>query len=96
MPLPAIRPLSSCVQTSPLRTAIWVSNQRFVSVRVNDDAGDFAASCHYDLGNLKEAIRCLKYSIQLEPNFPDAHNNLGKFCVRICVLGLSIYFLLNR
>lgn len=26
---------------------------------------------------MKEAIRCLKYSIQLEPNFPDAHNNLG-------------------
>jgi tetratricopeptide (TPR) repeat protein len=47
-------------------------------MRVDDDLRNFAASCHYDLGNLKEAIRCLKYSIQLEPNFPDAHNNLGK------------------
>jgi tetratricopeptide (TPR) repeat protein len=34
-------------------------------------------SCLYDKGDIESAIRSFKYAIQLEPNFPDAYNNLG-------------------
>jgi tetratricopeptide (TPR) repeat protein len=35
------------------------------------------ASCFYDEGNMEMAVKLYKHAIQLEPNFPDAYNNLG-------------------
>jgi len=43
-------------------------------------------SCYYDLGDYGSAIKAFNYAIQLEPNFPDAYNNLGMLCLVVCIV----------
>lgn len=48
----------------------WIYQQHYLVV------GNLA-SCHFDGGKMDAAVRSYKHAIQLEPNFPDAYNNLG-------------------
>jgi protein O-GlcNAc transferase len=37
------------------------------------------ASCYYDMRDYDKAISLFRYAISLEPNYPDAYNNLGNY-----------------